>query len=696
QLGVGKKAGHAFAYELDLNADGIKEYRLENDSVQVTLLATGARVIEYIVKSRKDNVLFKLWPEKPEDDKRPFRKYGFYPYGGFEDFLGQASMETHQVYDAQLVKKEGDYVQVIMTADYFGNRLQKTFTLYGNSPLLEVRFALNFINPEANVIGPQPILELGKAHGTEDVFIAPDKDSMLYIRMRPEEYFGRVINLKEGWNAGYDTREDISFVGAYPVTQPLFLHMWMNHPSNGESHYYYTEFQPWVPIIQKTTMYFTYYLWGAGGGWEESVQALRKRNLITERSSFKSMKRLLLKSILFVSFLPGICIKANAQALKLTKLELNYPSPAIPYYHIKADINLPSASMIEVEMTVNGKTLRYTDLRPEHDLGDLSYPHLTNRPPSGSGLSQDNILYLNPSVIGWVKWNPGEQYDVKITVRMKKNVQHAKNDVVLTANKKITAPAAAAVYDTAWKKYKSVVLSETAGIDREAEPVEVLLPFYPDEVHDLKREIRVAAFNPQTHNVTEVPSQVYDIQEYLVEDDLAPDENGKPTREVPVWMPTVTARVAFLADVPARSSRVFFVYYDNRDAMVKTYTTDLRVQGEAPGLQIDNDYLSVALHPKSGHFDQLTLKSKPQFPLYHRKETNGAIHWNPEIYTPPVPWTHTSDWDPPEHVQSLTGPVIAFSDVWGSLREIPQVDASVRYEFFPGKPYFISTTNLRI
>jgi hypothetical protein len=283
QLGVGKNEGHAYAYELDLNADGIKEYRLENDSVQVTLLATGARIIEYIVKSRKDNVLFKLWPEKPEDDKRVFRKYGFYPYGGFEDFLGQGSMETHQVYDAKLVKKEGDYVQVIMSTDYFGNRLEKTYTLYGNSPLVEVRFALNFRNPEANVIGPQPILELGKTHGTEDVFMAPDKDGLLTVRMRPEEYFGRLINLKEGWNAGYDTKEDVSFVGAYPVTQPLFLHMWMNHPSNGESHYYYTEFQPWVPIIQKTTMYFTYYLWGAGGSWEEGLKSLRKRNLITER-----------------------------------------------------------------------------------------------------------------------------------------------------------------------------------------------------------------------------------------------------------------------------------------------------------------------------------------------------------------------------------------------------------------------------
>jgi hypothetical protein len=385
----------------------------------------------------------------------------------------------------------------------------------------------------------------------------------------------------------------------------------------------------------------------------------------------------------------------HAQTLKLVKLELNYPSPAIPYYHLKADIDLPAASMIEVELLVNGKTLRYTDLRSEHDLGDVTHPHLTNRPPSGSGLSQDNFVYKNPSIIGWVKWESGKQYDVKLSVRMKKELLPSKNDALLSASQKIVAPAAV-VFDDAWKSYKSIVLSETAGFDRKAEAVEVLLPFYPDEVNDLKREIRVVSFDPQTKTVTEVPSQVYDIQQYLKEDDLAPDKDGKPTRQIPVWMPTVTARVAFLADVPAKTSRVFFVYYNNKQAMVKTYKTDLQVQGEAPGLQVDNEFLSVILHPKSGHFDQLTLKNKPDYPLFHRKETNGAIHWNPEIYTPPVPWTHTSDWDPPPHVQSLIGPVISFSDVWGSLREIPQVDASVRYEFYPGKPYFISTTHLRI
>ena len=283
QLGVGKSEGAPYLYPMDLNSDGVMEYRMENDSVQVTLLSTGARVIEYIVKSRHDNLLFKLWPDKANDDKRAFRKRGYYPYGGFEDFLGQGSMETHKVYDVEILKKEGDYVRLKMTADYFGNKLEKTFTLYGNSPLLEIQFALTFKNPEANVIGPQPILELGAVHGPEDVFTVPEKDGLHEYRMMPEKYYGRLFFLKEGWNAGYDTKEDISFVGAYPVTEPLFLHMWMNHPSNGDAHYYYTEFQPWVPIYQKSTMYFSYYMWGEGGTWQNGVKALRDRNLITEQ-----------------------------------------------------------------------------------------------------------------------------------------------------------------------------------------------------------------------------------------------------------------------------------------------------------------------------------------------------------------------------------------------------------------------------
>jgi hypothetical protein len=357
---------------------------------------------------------------------------------------------------------------------------------------------------------------------------------------------------------------------------------------------------------------------------------------------------------------------------------------------------LPQSSIIEVEAAIDGKVLRATDVRRESDIEDINRPPISERPPSGSSVSQDGTHYKNLSVVGWVKWQPEQEYDVRISVRMKKTVHESTDDVWLTCNKKVKAPAGVTVFDKAWKKYKSVIVSETAGITRSKEPVEVLLAFYPDEAQQLVRDIRVVSVDPKTHESSEVASQTYDVQEYLKEDDLGPDKNGKPTREVPLWLPTVSARVAFLADVPAKTSRVFLVYYNNPDAMAKMYLTDLRVQGEAPGLQIDNSVFSVILHPNSGHLDQITLKSKPDVPFFHRLETNGAMHWNPDVYVPPRAWTHTADWKPPRNIKTVSGSVIAKSEVWDNMREVPEVDASVRYEFFPGMPYFLSSTCMRI
>ena len=281
QLGIEGDNGTVTLTEVDLNGDGINEYIMENDHVRATLLTTGARVIEYFVKAKNDNVFFKLWPDKPDDIDRPFRERAFYPYGGFEDFLGQASVETHKIYDATVIKREGNYVQVKMTADFFGNKIEKIFTLYGNSPLLEVRFALDMINPELNVLGPQPILSLGQEHGVEDVFIIPERDGLREFVMMPNRMYGWISYLNEGWNAGYDTKEDISFVGAFPVNRPYYLHMWMNLASNNDSRYPYMELQPWLPLFSNTTSYFSYYMWADGGAWENSLQALRDRYLIT-------------------------------------------------------------------------------------------------------------------------------------------------------------------------------------------------------------------------------------------------------------------------------------------------------------------------------------------------------------------------------------------------------------------------------
>ena len=415
------------------------------------------------------------------------------------------------------------------------------------------------------------------------------------------------------------------------------------------------------------------------------------------------------RSILFVTrtvilflaviLLPGIAWAQKSKEnkdLNITKIDLGYPCPAIPYYHFTAEIELPQSSIIEVEAEVDGKVLRATELRRAGDLEDLNRPPLSERPPQGYIASQDGTHYKNLSVMGWVNWEPGKNYSVRISVRIKKSVHPAADDVVLSSTKTVSVAQGTAGFDKKWKNYKSLIISETAGINRVNEPVEVLLAFYPDEAQQLSRDIRIMSVDPKTHALSEVISQVYDIRECLKEDDLAPDKNGVPTRKTPLWMPTVSARVAFLADVPAKTSRVFLVYYNNPDALMKQYKTDLRVQGEAPGLQVDNDVFSVELHSNSGHLDQITLKSKPDVPFFHRLETNGAVHWNPDIYVPPRPWTHTADWKPPRSVKTVAGSVIAKSEVWDSMRELPEVDASVRYEFYPGVPYFISSTCMRI
>ncbi len=384
------------------------------------------------------------------------------------------------------------------------------------------------------------------------------------------------------------------------------------------------------------------------------------------------------------------------KSFKITHGELNYPVPAIPFYHFKLHMELEEPSIIEVEASVNDRAIRFVNLYTGNHQEERDKPAIAHRPPSGYALSQDNTKYEHPYITGWLKWKPGETYKLSVKVRLKESAKPSENDRFVSASIQLTAPSQTGVFDPAWKSYKSIVLSETAGEDRKNEPVEVLLPFYPDEVHDLKREIRVAAVNPDDFSLNEVASQVFDIQKYEEADDLAPIEEGQPPRKIPLWMPTVTCKVAFLADVEAHQSKVYLVYYNNEKAMAKVYHSDLQIQGELPGLRITNNHFEAILHPNSGHLDQITLKNKPQSPLFHRMETNGAIHWNPGIYVPPRAWTHTADWKHDQHMKSITGPVLATGEFWGNLREMPEVDASVRYKFYPEVPYFISTTSMRI
>ena len=59
-ISVRPVAGQARAYLEDLDGDGMHEIVMENGEIRATILRIGGRVIEYILKSNQENLLFKL------------------------------------------------------------------------------------------------------------------------------------------------------------------------------------------------------------------------------------------------------------------------------------------------------------------------------------------------------------------------------------------------------------------------------------------------------------------------------------------------------------------------------------------------------------------------------------------------------------------------------------------------------------
>ncbi len=403
--------------------------------------------------------------------------------------------------------------------------------------------------------------------------------------------------------------------------------------------------------------------------------------------------------LLLITLLGSMSLsRVHAQGLEIKDVQLKFPNPAIPFYHFQMKLNLPRPSIIEVKVVVNHDTLRFTDLYSTSmfENMEMDKPAIIHRPPSGYALSEDTKKYKDPYVIGWLRWHPGNRYKIEAIVRMKTGAKISDDDVILSASKTVTATENTSVFSFDWNNYMAVVASETEGIDRRNEPVEVLLPFYPDQAQNIENDIRVVAVDPETHELSELPCQVFDIRKFLEKDNLEPLQEGEPKRKTPLFYPTITARLTFPASVPAHSSRVFLVFYNNADAKRKDYKSDLIVQGNATsGMEISNNFYKAILDPHSRALTRIMLRSKPNDSLYNQAETNGAIQWNPDIYSPPKPWAHTSDWVSP-NTKSVMGPVVVKTNTWGNMRHYWGTLASVKYRFYPDKPYFIMSTTMRM
>jgi hypothetical protein len=282
-ISVRPAAGQAQVRLQDLDGDGTDEIVMENDEVRATILRIGGRVIEYILKSRAENLLFKLWPETPPLEGKPGGRRQFYPYGGLEEFIGQPTIETHIVFDYEILEASGPRVRVKVWANIHGNRVEKIITLGGEGTVLEVQYAFRNMDQSLNIIGINPLVEMGPSTGPEDVYYFPVAGKMKQRRPQLKQYYGSLLFTDEGWCVGEDTEMKVALAVAYPVQSALFMHYWSNHPNNTPTPYFYTELQPWLRIKHGTTTYFTYYLLGHDGGWQEAAQKLRELGLVTRK-----------------------------------------------------------------------------------------------------------------------------------------------------------------------------------------------------------------------------------------------------------------------------------------------------------------------------------------------------------------------------------------------------------------------------
>lgn len=266
-----------------------------------------------------------------------------------------------------------------------------------------------------------------------------------------------------------------------------------------------------------------------------------------------------------------------------------------------------------------------------------------------------------------------------------------------------TAPSTGGYWSADWPHASSIIVKETAGIVREQEPVYATIAVFADDIKKPENEVRVVTYDP-THPKAGAdgwliaPSQVTNVavwrDERLLNSDEKDPETGQPVHR---YDATTTIELVFLADVPAYETKVYYLAYGNPAAEKLALDTDLKVtKGERMSQTVETGTYSIFLSVNSGSVETITIKGEGDpVTLEHKLETNGAVHWNPDIYSPPTPWVHISDWETPIYDQ-ISGPLLHRTRRYAPLPHMDTVVASVGYEFYAYKPYVLVSSFMEV
>jgi len=372
------------------------------------------------------------------------------------------------------------------------------------------------------------------------------------------------------------------------------------------------------------------------------------------------------------------------------KIDFRHPEPFYPYFHLHCRFPPDSYQLFSINsIEVNGESIKY--YRILKSLRERFFDEEEIRAVEAN----DGLI---PTSAGFTadiphQWSTGESVLVRITG----TTPSGKPQTLIVQGKTYRE----SVGMKGWKHYAALVVEETAGIDRKAEPVRAMLGLIQGRVTNPRKELRIVTFSPQNPNSNalgylEIPSQILEVIEWnnpqLLKNVEVDAKTGEPIRR---YMPTTTVQLSFLADVDAYEKKVFLVCYGNPNAKAPVYKTKLEVVGEGLGQTISNERYRIGLSADSGAIMTVVVKGTPEILLEHKLETNGAVQWNPGVYAPPDPWVHASDWENP--VSSIqSGPLIHRVSRYGNLPLITTTAAQVTYRFFTGQPYLLCETVMEV
>ena len=380
------------------------------------------------------------------------------------------------------------------------------------------------------------------------------------------------------------------------------------------------------------------------------------------------------KNLIVLLLLAGIWLLPAAAA------EFGYPVDGEPWYFIKVTfgdpVSLSKGAWRVTRITVNA--VRTRDF--------LLYQ--ANQEVLGKDIQGGQPFEVKARF----SWQPNQAYEVSV------QLENLKNRKAALLTQKTASPALKGYWDPAWKNYLALVVAEENGLERSNLPVQATMGLF---AHYLRsgHEIRVVKAERSGGDVAykEIPSQVFDLTTWSDPKLLAEEERDEKTGQPIVrYQPTTSFSLAFLVNLKPKEKATYIVFYNNPKAPRPVYATDLKVSGlsQAIGKTIENSFYKVTLNKKSGVIYEITEKSSKTL-FEHKLETNGSIHWNPCLYSPPHTWTHTSDWENPPYVE-VNGPVFYSIRMAAPLPFYPQALCSVTYHFYANVPYILVQTTIDI